>query len=334
MITPKFAREISLEGPLSLRKNTFLKIFAVLLNLYLVPLAIYWFNYGNLLLPSSLVLCLLCYNILFYHETHNKPSPISYPFLVITLGLALVLAVYYVGPLPILWTYPILVSVYFLIPLRLANACNVLMVLPIALMLYLNHELTMTLRYLGSVVATMILGNAIVTTINSLQQQLLTQSITDPLTGTFNRRHMDLMLTQQIVQNDRNAMTSSILILDIDFFKQINDQHGHAVGDEVLLQLVSKLFANVRQSDTIFRLGGEEFLILLHHTNSAQATTIAENLRKLLAKINVNQSEQCITVSVGVAELTPGMSTKQWLKLADSCLYSAKRQGRNKVIAA
>jgi len=334
MNTSKFARKVSLEGPLSLRKNTFLKIFAVLLNVYLVPLTIYWFSHDIPLLASSLILCLVCYNTLFYHATRNKPSPISYPFLVFTLGLTLVLAVYYVGPLPILWTYPILVAVFFLIPLRLANICNILMVLPIALMLYLNHELTMALRYIGSVVATMILGNAIVTTINSLQQQLLTQSITDPLTGTFNRRHMDLMLTQQTQQNDRNQMTSSILILDIDFFKQINDQHGHAVGDAVLQQLVNKLFSNLRQSDTIFRLGGEEFLILLHHTNSTQATIIAENLRKLLSKININQTEQCITVSVGVAELTAGMSTKEWLKVADSCLYSAKRQGRNKVIAA
>ncbi|NRA53487.1 MAG: GGDEF domain-containing protein [Gammaproteobacteria bacterium] len=334
MISSKLPREISLEGSLALRQNTFLKIFAVLLNLYLVPLTYYWFSHDNLVLATAQLLFLFSYNLMFCYALLNKPSPISFHLIIVTLGLALVLAVYYIGPLPILWTYQVLVAIYFLTPLRMANLCNTLIVLPISLMLFINHELAMTLRYLGSTVATMILGNAIVLTIHSLQQQLLTHSITDPLTGAFNRRHMDLILGQKIQQNDRNQVTSAILLIDIDFFKKINDQHGHDIGDLVLQQLVNTLFIHVRKTDTIFRLGGEDFLILLDHTNSKQALIIAENLRKTLAQMNVNQGEQQITVSVGVAELSPGMSSAQWLKLADSCLYRAKKQGRNKVIAA
>lgn len=334
MILPRSLQEFEIEGPLASIINTFLKVFALLLNFYLLPLAGYWFYQDNLILVSSMLLSLLTFNIFAYYSLQHRPSPIAQPLIIFTLGLTLVLSVYYVGDQPILWTYPILVAVYFVIPLRLANICNILIVLPITALLFTNYELSLTLRYLGSVFATLALGNVIVFTINSLHQQLLTHAITDPLTGAYNRRQMDLTLDQQILQNSREQVTSSILMLDIDFFKKINDQHGHEAGDLVLQQLVAKLFSRLRKSDMVFRVGGEEFLVLLHQTTGTQAAIIAESLRQALAEISVNNGEQSITVSFGVAQLTAHMNKQSWLKVADSCLYRAKSQGRNKVIAA
>ena len=122
-------------------------------------------------------------------------------------------------------------------------------------------------------------------------------------------------------------------MIDIDQLKRINDSHGHEVGDAVLRQVVSAVQARKRRNDLLFRLGGEEFVLLLPGATLAQAQQIAEDLRQRLAQAELLPGEP-VTVSIGVSALQPGQTAEAWVKRADAALYQAKRGGLNRVVLA
>ena len=175
------------------------------------------------------------------------------------------------------------------------------------------------------------MANIIVSAIDDLHRRLLEQAIKDPLTGAFNRRYMQTRLTDAVAQKMRNDVLTSVLAFDIDFFKRINDDFGHAAGDDVLIGIVKIIVGRVRQSDKLFRVGGEEFLLFLPETDQTNAATVAEHLRVLIAESDLLENRQ-VTVSVGVSELHAGESLEAWIKSADDALYRAKETGRNRVV--
>jgi len=162
----------------------------------------------------------------------------------------------------------------------------------------------------------------------SLKKELVTLSTIDPLTGAYNRRHMD----EQLNVNFHTKPIVTLLLIDIDHFKQVNDTYGHDEGDNILQLLVACLKENSRKNDLIFRMGGEEFVMLLPDTNKDQAIVYANFLRNQLAKIIIGDSGENITVSIGASELSTQESSQNWLKQADIYLYQAKAQGRNQVV--
>lgn len=165
-----------------------------------------------------------------------------------------------------------------------------------------------------------------------LERKLLEASITDYLTGLYNRRFMEEALKREKAVADRYGITFSLILLDIDNFKLINDIYGHAKGDEVLVKVAQILKDNLRASDLCGRWGGEEFLILLRSANLSQGLNKAEKLRELIAKLNIPPIES-ITASFGVAEYNSPESYEETLRRADLALYRAKSQGKNCVIA-
>ena len=163
-------------------------------------------------------------------------------------------------------------------------------------------------------------------------------AVTDPLTGLYNRRHMDNQLEIQLANASVRGSPLSILTLDVDFFKPINDTHGHDVGDRVLKELARRLKEQVRTIDLCFRVGGEEFLILLPGTELQVGFTVAERLRRIIAAtpfdVRANSGPLAITVSIGVAGYEAAADTPEIvLKRADDALYKAKRSGRNRVVS-
>jgi len=162
----------------------------------------------------------------------------------------------------------------------------------------------------------------------SLKDDLVKLSITDPLTHAYNRRYMD----DQLKANLTSRELATLLMIDIDHFKQVNDTYGHDAGDEVLKRLVLCLQTHARQDDLIFRMGGEEFVMLLANTGKEKARVYANFLREQLAKIAIGDTDKAITVSIGASELVAQNSLDEWLKQADVCLYKAKAQGRNQVV--
>lgn len=159
---------------------------------------------------------------------------------------------------------------------------------------------------------------------------LAVQSATDPLTGLRNRRVFEERLETDIKHAWRYGTPLSLLILDVDHFKNYNDAFGHPAGDEALRQVAALLLSNVRSTDLVARYGGEEFVVLLPNTEAEGALLLAERCRRAVEMANWPKGG--MTISVGVAAVTPGVwNGKDLLGAADRALYEAKRGGRNRV---
>ncbi len=172
---------------------------------------------------------------------------------------------------------------------------------------------------------------------NKKLQAALTQlellASTDKLTGAWNRRHFEQIASSEMSRALRHNQPLSILMLDIDYFKHINDKYGHQIGDAVLVQLTSVLKENIRTSDVLTRWGGEEFIILTPFTSIHEATDLAQRLRLKIAKTDFSRVKN-ITISFGVAQFQSAENLSNLLKRADTALYQAKNSGRNTVAVA
>lgn len=156
------------------------------------------------------------------------------------------------------------------------------------------------------------------------------EAVTDPLTGAFNRRHLDACLRVAIERRSRFGESACLVLFDVDHFKDINDRFGHAAGDAVLKALVTLARRRARSLDLLFRAGGEEFALLLSGVRLKDALVVAEQVRALVARSRLLDGP-AISISVGVSELRDGQSLVEWLGEADRALYYAKRAGRNRV---
>ncbi|MFW6298693.1 MAG: GGDEF domain-containing protein, partial [Bacillota bacterium] len=161
-------------------------------------------------------------------------------------------------------------------------------------------------------------------------------STLDPLTHLPNRRYFEDQVNYEVAISRRYQLSASFLMIDIDHFKEINDTYGHEAGDRVLVELSGILRQNVRDSDTVCRYGGEEFMLLLSHTDINGANILANRLRAIVETHTFNKDETPIkiTISIGVAPLLHNLETpyKTTYKLVDEALYKAKEKGRNQVI--
>ena len=168
----------------------------------------------------------------------------------------------------------------------------------------------------------------------SLQHQLELLSRTDPLTGLLNRRAFDEIAENELSRFKRNQEVYSLLMVDIDHFKLINDKYGHPSGDDVLKSIASTFTSNVRSHDKIARIGGEEFCVFLPCTNKQEAYEVAEKLRVIISNTSVPLSKGDIsfTISIGVSEVENTDSDHTAImERADENLYKAKTTGRNRV---
>lgn len=166
------------------------------------------------------------------------------------------------------------------------------------------------------------------------EERLRELSQTDPLTGLANRRRLMDMLDAAVQRASRYGVPLSLVALDIDHFKHINDTYGHDAGDVVLRRLAQQMQEMVRKSDLAARSGGEEFLILLADTPLERALGLAQRLRKAVAQLQFASIAQGITCSYGVAQYQPGDSVASLVHRADQALYQSKHQGRDQVTAA
>lgn len=164
-----------------------------------------------------------------------------------------------------------------------------------------------------------------------LNEKLKELSIRDKLTGLYNRHKMDEELSKAFYLWERYKKNFSVLMIDIDRFKKVNDEHGHLVGDRILVEFSEILTKNLRKSDVISRWGGEEFLVLMPETSLPQAIEAAEKLRKIVENNTFHENIK-ITISIGVSDIENSKSIKELINAADINLYKAKHLGRNKVV--
>lgn len=156
----------------------------------------------------------------------------------------------------------------------------------------------------------------------------------DELTGTFNRRSIMRVLEEQIASSQRTNAHCSVALIDLDWFKRINDAFGHPTGDEVLRTFAITVFANIRPTDRFGRYGGEEFLLVFPDTDDKSAARILERLRVMIAELDWSafSPDMRVTISAGVATLRADENSDSILARADSALYDAKARGRNRII--
>lgn len=165
------------------------------------------------------------------------------------------------------------------------------------------------------------------------EEELKRLSITDPLTGTNNRRFVIQSIAYELQQIKRHRCVSSVMIIDIDNFKMINDTFGHQCGDETIINIVKLIECNIRKCDVLGRLGGDEFAILLKNTDINQAATVAEKLLNQINNAPLEYDTQKIltTISIGCSTISPDdTSLEDVINRADQALYEAKENGRNR----
>jgi two-component system cell cycle response regulator len=168
------------------------------------------------------------------------------------------------------------------------------------------------------------------------EQMSIEMAITDALTGLYNRRYMESHLGSLVEQASSRSKPLTVLVLDIDYFKSINDTHGHDAGDDVLREFAIRIRKSIRGIDLACRFGGEEFVVVMPETDLAVATMVAERLRRRIASepFPIQQGARSIevTISIGIAALGSADNAATVLKRADQALYRAKRDGRNRVV--
>jgi len=171
--------------------------------------------------------------------------------------------------------------------------------------------------------------------VTELQRELAEQARTDPLTRALNRRAMEEAALREIARSNRSGHALSVIAIDIDRFKLLNDTRGHAAGDCALQAVVCRIQSILRQEDLIARTGGEEFAILLPDTTGSAALSIAERVRLAVEQLEVpfETGPIRITVCAGAAQLDPARGWEEMMRRADAAMYEAKRQGRNRVSA-
>lgn len=169
--------------------------------------------------------------------------------------------------------------------------------------------------------------------INFMYSQTRYLSLTDALTGLYNRRHFNAELEREFMRSKRYGGNLCIAIIDIDFFKKINDTYGHLCGDYVLKEVAYLILENFRKTDMVFRYGGEEFVVLMTETSLENSLIPLERLRKTIENNNFifKGKKITVTVSIGV-ETNKTETTDEFLNNADKALYQAKQNGRNQTV--
>lgn len=168
-------------------------------------------------------------------------------------------------------------------------------------------------------------------------EERVEQAARDPLTGLYNRRYLEEHLDRLIRESQNSERGLSIIMADIDYFKSVNDNYGHDNGDQVIRQFGARLLQNIRRLDLAFRIGGEEFVVVLPKTTQLRAQLVGERLRAVIEdtpfKISDGGENIVVTTSIGITSVgSPDETTESLLKRADEALYEAKKSGRNRIV--
>lgn len=260
----------------------------------------------------------------------GRRPPVPFALLLVPAAVAVALLLRAQAFYGVLWAYPAVLFCYFvLVRSRAVLVSFMLLVGTTGLVIY-YVDTGMAVRVFASLLLTIAIVNVLLSVINDLHERLVAQTVTDPLTGAYNRRHMESCLDEAIERYNRTTAPVVLLLIDIDHFKSVNDRHGHAAGDAVLRSVIGLIAGRVRRLDRLFRIGGDEILLLLPDTDGPAARRVAEELCRLIAEAALPDVPR-VTISIGLAVLKHGQKMDDWMQEADAALYDAKQRGRNRV---
>lgn len=311
------------------RRSAYRYIF-LLLTVVLLPLVAnnIYLNQPVPIVAALLLLAVLVLNIVLL--SLNREAFLSPP-IVVGISIALVIMSLYLGQNYNLYLlFPLLVALPILLKTRDAIILGIFAGLVTAPVVLAQHDLTTAGAIGVSMGLTWLASAWLVFAMNEQSRRLKDLAITDSLTGAFNRRYLELQAARCLQDWERHQRSVSLLLLDIDNFKKINDEFGHSVGDAALKSLVNLVKERIRGVDTLCRYGGEEFVLLLSETTAVQAKIVANQLRRAVEQAQVLPWGS-MTISIGVCDVRQVTDLETWFRLADTALYAAKDLGRNRV---
>ena len=304
----------------------------------LAPFAVYRLIQGDtLMVVLDSLMVLVAAFVLYLAWVHRRPR-LAGQLLAAAYAVGTVFVVLYLPVSGLYWFYCVILLNFFIIPplpstlltlASLATICSYGIWRP-GVVFADNQQLVLftTTSLLCSLFAFMFAWR-------TTQQRRKLQQLAslDPLTGIGNRRMLMREMDIAVANYGRNGIQCGLLLLDIDHFKQINDNHGHAAGDRVLVELARLIWNISRRTDRLFRLGGEEFVLLLPSLGEAGLEAAGNNMvRTVAAQLRCHGKP--VTISIGGALLQPGDDSNSWMKRADVRLYQAKNGGRNRSVVA
>lgn len=250
--------------------------------------------------------------------------------LVAIFASTLVAITWVFGTNTLFWAYPVTTATFFLLRLRtalLVNAGTLLAITPQALSLGGWPEVA---GFIGPLAANNVLALIFAAGMRHSRTNLRLMAERDALTGTGNRHVFEPAMTTALGRHIDQGSPISLIVLDIDHFKEVNDSYGHAAGDRVLVELARRIEHSVRAGDGVFRYGGEELVIIAYGAGNKAAGRLAEKIRQRIRRTPFT-GVGYIGVSIGVTAARPGDTPGSWFARADGLLYRAKSEGRNRV---
>jgi len=308
-------------------------LFGVCSLLLILPFAIYRLVSGNWLgatLDFVLVFGIACPVFYAWYTGNNTNAG---RMLVLIYSTGAVVSAEILGIVGLFWIYATILANFFLVGRRTAVTITAVSLIILVVMGkgFENTPQVFSFVATTGLVSTLAFILANRTEAQRIELELL--ATRDPLTGIYNRRAMTQELGIAVEANKRHPSPISVIIFDLDNFKSINDEHGHAEGDRVLVGFSALITQSTRQIDRFFRYGGEEFVLLLPAVGIAELTVIAEKLRLKISN-ELRSAGAVVTVSLGAAELRSDEGWQEWLRRADTALYAAKSSGRNCSVVA
>ncbi len=305
-------------------------LFGMVVVVGVLPFAIYRFAHGQVLEGCVDIGILLVIVGSVAHAWRGGNLDLAAMVMVVVGSAGCVLIGSLVERSGAMWIYGVVVANFLLIGRKPALLVSSGAILALALTGLGFGSLAERFEFITSAAVVSLFSFIFALRTETQKVQLEAMALCDPLTGALNRRAMEQELCMVIEAHRRLDVPYGLMMLDLDLFKSINDTQGHEAGDRTLVNFAALVQSGIRKLDRMYRIGGEEFVLILPGTNVRGLATICENVRARV-EAGLNSQGQPITVSIGAAELKKDEDGATWLARADLALYRAKRGGRNRV---
>ncbi len=327
-----FLKKISISDQQDPHLHKSIFTISVFATVCIAPFAIGNFISGRFVVGLISLLIITTYAFTAWHASQNR---INYQLNAILLTSALVayffISIYQQGVIGLLWSYAAVTAIYVLFPMRVARVCNLIVFFVVVGMTAYMINIPIATRAAITLLIVNFACIIFVSRSNQQQQDLSLLAETDALTGVLNRLKMNEKLNSMILEARVHNSPFTLIALDLDHFKKINDEKGHDVGDDVLRFFGRLLQNSCRDSDLIFRTGGEEFIIAMLNADTFVSRKVANRIQQGLANAEIAPGLK-VTTSIGIATLQPHEILEELLKRCDDYLYRAKTEGRNCII--
>ena len=305
--------------------------FGVITNLMILPFAVYRLLTGQTaagLIDLLIVACITFGSVRAYITRRTDGAAL---FLAVTYSAGCISIAYIAGAPGPLWMYAALLSNFLLVDRMRAAAISAIAIAAVAASSLALPELAHKSAFIGSSVVVCLFSFTFAWRTDLQRKQLENLASVDPLTGAHNRRGMHAEIKHAMATSAGSRNPLGLIIFDLDHFKQINDRFGHEAGDNVLVEVARVVRGTTRRNERFFRLGGEEFALLIPDADSTALREVAEKIRASIER-EVSCGDTPVTASFGASVLRANESEAHWRDRVDAAMYRAKREGRNRSV--